>query len=426
MLVDSFEIKSGIKAHLIQNDIFKTNIACVLLTTPLKRETVTQNALLPFLLRSGTNNLKNQLEINKKLEEMYGASFDCGIDKMGDNQVLKFYIESINDNFVGNKDEMLKQTTNFILEIVFNTLIENGQFNEDILNIEKQNLKQVIESKIDDKDIYAFENCINSMYGDKGFGLYKYGFTEDISKISAKSLADSYIELINNCKIDIFISGDLKNIDIKGILENNENIKKLIARKPNYILNNESTESKQKVENIQEKREILDVAQGKLVIGLDILSKQKDIGIVALVYNAILGDGVNSMLFQNVREKASLAYSTKSKYVKQKANIFIRCGIEVDNYQKALDIIKEQLDNIKNGNFTEEDISNAKCYLISGIKAIEEEQDSEIVFYIGNEISNINMTLKQYIDVIQNITKEEIIEFANLLEYNTIYFLSNK
>lgn len=426
MLVDSFEIKSGIKAHLIQNDIFKTNIACVLLTTPLKRETVTQNALLPFLLRSGTKNLKTQLEINKKLEEMYGASFDCGIDKMGDNQVLKFYIESINDNFVGEKDEMLKHTTNFILEIVFNTLIENGQFNEDILNIEKQNLRQVIESKIDDKDIYAFENCINSMYGDKGFGLYKYGFTEDISKISAKSLADSYIELINNCKIDIFISGDLKNIDIKGILENNENIKKLVARKPKYILNNESTESKQKVENIQEKREILDVAQGKLVIGLDVLSKQKDIGTVALVYNAILGDGVNSMLFQNVREKASLAYSTKSKYVKQKANIFIRCGIEVDNYQKALDIIKEQLDNIKNGNFTDEDISNAKCYLISGIKAIEEEQDSEIVFYIGNEISNINMTLKQYIEVIQNITKKEIIEFANLLEYNTIYFLSNK
>lgn len=426
MLVDSFEIKSGIKAHLIQNDIFKTNIACVLLTTPLNRETVTQNALLPFLLRSGTKNLKTQLEINKKLEEMYGASFDCGIDKMGDNQVLKFYIESINDNFVGEKDEMLKQTINFILEIVFNTLIENGQFNEDILNIEKQNLKQVIESKIDDKDIYAFENCINSMYGDKGFGLYKYGFTEDISKITAKSLADSYIELINNCKIDIFISGDLKNIDIKGILENNANIKNLVARELKYILNNESTESKQKVDNIQEKREILDVSQGKLVIGLDVLSKQKNLGVVALVYNAILGDGVNSMLFQNVREKASLAYSTKSKYVKQKANIFIRCGIEVDNYQKALDIIKEQLDNIKNGNFTDEDINNAKCYLISGIKAIEEEQDSEIVFYIGNEISNINMTLKQYIEVIQNITKEEIIEFANLLEYNTIYFLSNK
>ena len=132
------------------------------------------------------------------------------------------------------------------------------------------------------------------------------------------------------------------------------------------------------------------------------------------------------MLFQNVREKASLAYSTKSKYVKQKGNIFIRCGIEVDNYQKALDIIREQLENVKQGNFTEEDINNAKCYLISGIKSIEEEQDSEIVFYIGNEISKLNMNLKQYIDGIEKVSKKEIIEFANMLEYNTIYFLTNK
>lgn len=197
--------------HLIQNDIFKTNIACVLLTTPLEKSTVTQNALLPFLLRSGTKNLPTQLEINKKLEERYGASFDCGIDKMGDNQVLKFYIESVNDNFVNEKDEMLKNTINLILEIVFNTFIENGKFREDILEIEKQNLKQVIESKIDDKDIYAFENCINSIYGDQGFGLYKYGYLEDIEKITAQSLAENYQNLINTCKIDIFISRDLKN-----------------------------------------------------------------------------------------------------------------------------------------------------------------------------------------------------------------------
>lgn len=426
MLENVFEIKSGIKAHLIQNDIFKTNIACVLLTVPLERENVTSNALIPFLLRSGTKNLPSQLEINKKLEEMYGATFDCGIDKMGDNQVLKFYIESINDNFTSGKDEILKDSINFILDIVFNTLIENGEFKEEILNIEKENLKQVIEGKIDDKDIYAFENCINSMYGDKGFGLYKYGYLEDISNITAKNLAEKYIDLINTCKIDIFISGNLKNENIKEVLNNNENIKQLQERKPNYILNNESTESKQKVEKPNEKQEKMEIAQGKLVIGLDVLSKLPKQNCIALVYNAILGDGANSMLFQNVREKASLAYSAKSKYVKQKSNIFIRCGIEVDNYQKALDIIKEQLANIENGNFTEEDINNAKSYLISGIKSIEEEQDSEIVFYIGNEISSSDMSLQEYIDEILSITKEEIIEFAKSLQYNTIYFLSNK
>jgi predicted Zn-dependent peptidase len=426
MLENVFEIKSGIKVHLIQNDIFKTNIACVLLTVPLERNTVTANALIPFLLRSGTKNLSSQLEINKKLEEMYGATFDCGIDKMGDNQVLKFYIESINDNFTDGKGQNLKDTINLILELVFNTLIENGEFKADVLNIEKENLKQVIEGKIDDKDMYAFENCINSMYGDKGFGLYKYGYVEDIENITAKSLATDYENLINTCKIDIFISGDLKEMNIKEMLEENENIKKLPARKANYILNNESTESKQKVDNISEIKEKMDITQGKLVIGLDIISKMDKLSIVALVYNAILGDGANSMLFQNVREKASLAYSTKSKYVKQKGNIFIRCGIEVDNYKKALDIIKEQMQNIKDGNFTDKDINDAKCYLISGIKSIEEEQDSEIVFYIGNEITDTNMSLKEYIDEIQNVTKEQIIEFANMIEYNTIYFLSNK
>jgi predicted Zn-dependent peptidase len=426
MLENVFEIKSGIKVHLIQNNIFKTNIACVLLTVPLERNTVTENALIPFLLRSGTKNLPSQIEINKKLEEMYGATFDCGIDKMGDNQVLKFYIESINDNFTDGKGQNLRETINLILDLVFNTLIENGEFKEDILNIEKENLKQVIEGKIDDKDMYAFENCINSMYGDKGFGLYKYGYVEDIEKITARSLANNYENLINTCKIDIFISGDLKEMNIKEMLEENENIKKLPERKPNYILNNESTEIKQKVENISEIKEKMDITQGKLVIGLDIVSKMENLGIVAIVYNAILGDGANSMLFQNVREKASLAYSTKSKYVKQKGNIFIRCGIEVDNYQKALDIIKEQMQNIKDGNFSDKDIDDAKCYLISGIKSIEEEQDSEIVFYIGNEITNTNMSLKEYIDAIQNVTKEQIIEFANKIEYNTIYFLSNK
>lgn len=424
MIKNIIEIKQGIKVHLIENDLFKTNIVCVLLTVPLVKENVTKNALIPFYLRSGTKNLPSQIEINKKLEEMYGASFDCGIDKMGDNQVLKFYIESINDNYTNKREDILKQTTDLLLEIVFNTNIENNSFDEDVLNLEKNNLKQVIEGKIDDKDLYAFENCINSMYGENGFGIYKYGYIEDLQNINAKNLAEHYLKLIQTAKIDIFVSGELENENVTEILNENENIQKLVPRAENYILNNEYTECKQKVDKVQEKQEKLDISQGKLVIGLDIFSRQDNLQCIALVYNAILGDGANSMLFQNVREKASLAYSAKSKYVKQKGNIFIRCGIEIQNYQKALDIIKEQLENIKSGNFTDEDIENAKCYLISGIKMIEEEQDSEIVFNIGAEISKTYTTLKEYIENINSVNKEDIIEFANKVELNTIYFLT--
>ena len=423
MIKDTFEIKQGIKAHIIENELFKTNIVCVLLTVPLTNENVTNNALIPFFIRSGSKNYNSQLEINKTLEEMYGASFDCGIDKMGDNQVLKFYIEGINDEFLPNKENLLQDMINLILELVFNTNIKNGKFDDEIFNIEKENLKQVIEGKIDDKDYYAFETCISKMYGDNGFGLFKYGKVEDIEKLDSKVIADYYKKLINTAKIDIFVAGNIVNKNIKEIINKNDNLKKLPPRSENYILNNEYTESKQKVDNIQEINEKMDITQGKLVIGLDILSKQDNLQPIALVYNSILGSGANSMLFQNVREKASLAYSARSVYIRQKGNIFIRCGIEIENYNKALNLIKEQVCNIAKGEFSDEDIENAKSYLIAGIKAIPENQDSELIFYIGAEIAKTDISLTNYIEKIQNVTREEIIEFANQMQYNTIYFL---
>ena len=184
-----FEIKRGIKIHLIKNDIFKTNLISVMLTVPIKRETVTLNALVPFLLKRGTMNLKEQGEIGKKLEEMYGASFDCGLDKTGDNHILKFYLEAINDNFLPQTDEnMLKMSIEKILEIVFNPLVENEAFKEEYVKQEKENVKRIIEGKPDNKARYAFDRCIEEMYKDQPYGLYKYGYIEDLEKITAQDL----------------------------------------------------------------------------------------------------------------------------------------------------------------------------------------------------------------------------------------------
>ena len=419
-----FEIKKGIKLHLIQNEIFKTNLISVMLTVPIKRETVTLNALVPFLLKRGTMNLKDQGEISKKLEEMYGASYDCGIDKIGDNQALKFYIETINDNYALKSENLMKQAIDLLLEIVFNPLFENNRFKEEFLDVEKVNLSKIIEAKKDNKDFYAFNNCIESMYGENGFGLYKYGYIEDIENITIDSISEYYKELVNNAKIDIYVSGNFKYEDIENIILENENIKKLQERKENFIINNSSTESKEIVENIREVKENMNITQGKLVIGLDILLNKKDMQYAGIVYNSILGDGASSFLFQNVREKAGLAYTAKSQFNRMKNNIFIRCGIEIKNYEKAIKIIKEQLENIRKGNFSEEDLKNAKMYIISGIKGIETEQDTEIVFYIGQEISRIRNTIDEYIDKINNITRENIIEVAENVQINTIYFLT--
>ncbi len=420
----SVDLKQGIRAHFIKTDQYKTDLTCIIITTALKKETVTKNALIPFILRRGNMRLENQYKINRELENLYGASFNCGIDKMGDNVVLKFYIESISNEYALNGENILKACVENLLDIVFNPIQKNGILNEEFLEVEKENLKDVIESKIDDKDSYSLDKCISNMYGENGFGLYKYGFIEDVDNITIESISEYYNWLINNSKIDIFISGNIDNNEMKNILEQNQNIKKLKPRIENYVLNNEFTEVKEIAaeKNVEEK---MNVTQGKLVIGLDITKQMENLQAIGLVYNAILGDGANSMMFQNVREKEGLAYSAKSMFVKQKLNIFIRCGIQIENYQKTVDLVRVQLDNIKNGNFTEEDIENAKKYLISGIKSIEEEQDTEMIFYIGQEISKVNMTLEEYIEKINKVSKEDIVNFADSVCINTIYFLRN-
>lgn len=422
---NTVELKQGIKAHFINTDKHKTDLSCVILTVPLKREIVTKNALIPFLLRRGTEKLPSQYEINKEMENMYGASFNCGIDKTGDNIILKFYIESIRNEFALNGENILEMNISNVLDIVFNPLKVNGKLNAEFLEIEKENLRKVISSKIDDKDAYAYERCISEMYKGEGFGLFKFGYVEDIDEITIDSITEYYNWLIDNAKIDIFISGKINDEEVKTILLNNVNIKRLNPREGYYILNNESTECKEIVEKENEFFESMNVVQGKLVLGLDVDFKDENAQCIALVYNAILGDGANSMMFQNVREKEGLAYSSKSTFIKQKMNIFVRCGIQIENYEKALNLIKIQLDNIKNGLFTDEDIEVAKVYLTSSIKNIEEEQDTEVVYYIGQELSKTNRSVEEYISRIEKVSKEDVLNIAKNVHVNTVYFLKN-
>lgn len=418
-------LKDGIKLHFIKTDIYKTDLSCIIITTPLKRDTITKLSLIPLVLRRGSMKLPDQYVMNKEMENLYGAEFNCGTDKMGDNMILKFYIESINNDYALENEDILEMNIADILDITFNPRLENGVFNKEFLETEKETLKKIIESKIDDKDTYAYDQCIAEMYGEEGFGLYKYGYAEDVDNITAEDLTDYYNWLIQNSKIDIFISGKVDEERIEKFILEDENIKKLNPRKEDYILNNQYTESKQFVENPREIFQSMNVTQGKIVLGYNIDFKEENAQAVALVYNAILGGSANSMLFQNVREKAGLAYSAKSFFVKQKMNIFIRCGIEIEKFDKAYSLIKEQVQNLKDGKFTDEDIENAKTFLISTVNIIEEEQDTEVVFYIGQEVAKTNFTPEDYIEKISNVSREDIIKLANSVYLNTMYFLKN-
>ena len=285
----------------LQSNKFKTNLCALFITVPLTKENCTKNALITSVLRRGTQNYKTQEEIAKRLEDLYGAGFNCGVDKLGEYHVLKFYLETLENTYTLNNENLLQDGINLLLDIVFNPLTQNDGFNKTYVEQEKINLKKLIESRKDNKALYAKERCLENMFIGESYGLYKYGTVEDLAKLNEKNLYEYYKELIKNCKIDLYITGNnIDNVSIPDIpskeLEKIENIH-IAPIIPNKI------------------NEVQDVTQGKLIIGLNANSLNKA---AVSMYNTILGGGANSKLFQNVREKASLAYSAGSSYIRRK------------------------------------------------------------------------------------------------------------
>ena len=392
----------------LQSNKFKTNLCALFITVPLTKKNCTKNALITSVLRRGTQDYKTQEEIAKRLEDLYGAGFNCGVDKLGEYHVLKFYLETLENTYTLNNENLLQDGINLLLDIVFNPLTQNDGFNKTYVEQEKINLKKLIESRKDNKALYAKERCLENMFIGESYGLYKYGTVEDLAKLNEKNLYEYYKELIKNCKIDLYITGNnIDNVSIPDIpskeLEKIENIH-IAPIIPNKI------------------NEVQDVTQGKLIIGLNANSLNKA---AVSMYNTILGGGANSKLFQNVREKASLAYSAGSSYIRRKNTILIQTGIEIENYDKTLEIIEKQLIDMKNGNISDEEFNSAKELIVSSIELIEESKEDMITFYFDQNLFEENLNVTEFKEMIKKVTKEDVIEVAQKIKEDTIYFLTN-
>ena len=404
---------------------FKNNEIAVFLEVPLKRETITKNAILPAVLKRGSANYTSQLEIGKVLENMYGASFNAGVEKTGESLILKFYIESLCDEYIKEKANLAEESIKLLFDIIFNPYVQNNSFSEEYVSQEKKNLADIINSRSDDKRVYAVNRCIEEMFKGEPYGLYKYGYAEDLKDITARSLYEYYLKMLKECKMYVIINGKgAENITIPQTPYDIEELKTIVDTSKKENKNQKKIE--QTNHNQSEEKAVteeLDVTQGKLMIGLDVDSNNK---FATSMYNVVLGGSANSKLFQNVREKASLAYSASSSYIRRKNAIIIKTGIELKNYEKTLSIIRAQLQDMKDGKITDDEVKSAKQLATSSLKMIPESQDETITFSLDQDMYGENLTVEEYIKKVEAVTKEQIIDVANKVKINTIYYLKDK
>lgn len=401
----------------IKSNKFVTNAIAIYLTTKLDKETMTMNSLIPEILKRGTENYKTQLEISKKLEDMYGTVFNFSREKVGNFYVMKFYISTLENRYLPEEFNLAQEGINLLADIIFNPLKEDGFFNATYVEQEKENMKKEIESRKDDKDAYAYSRALEELMGDDPCGAFIYGDIEHLEKIDNKNLYEYYRKLIKECKIDIFVNGfDAEEISVPEVMKEygDSNFEKLSNEVKRKLL--------KEVDEPKKVTDTLDVTQGKIDIGLRVSDEDK---YAILVYNQILGGDANSKLFQNVREKNGLAYTVRSTYSKYNNFIMIRTGIQLENFDKCLNVIEEQLADLQNGKITEKEITDAKECIYAALREINESQLATINFEYARETLADEDSVEDKKKKIEAVSIDDVIKVAKGTSVNLIYYLTN-
>lgn len=411
-------INDNITLNYIPMDKLKTTSIGMYIHRPLKKEEASYNAILPHILKRGNRVLENTQEIAKYLQNLYGAKFSAGISKKGDSQILCFEGETISDKYAPGGEALTSGLLKLILDSVFG---QKESFAEEIFEQERTNSITKIENIINDKRVYAIYRCQEEMAKGDPFSVPRLGYVEDMKKMTKEELYSYYKELIVSSKINIYVCGDADLLGIEGA------IKSAIA---GYQFKNAEMPKSQILkakENVNDVTERLDVTQGKLAIGFltDVASTDEDY-YKLVVANAIFGGGAQSKLFNNVREKLSLAYYAGSMLDKYKGMLLVNAGIEFDNFKKAYDETLVQLDEVKNGNITDLEIESSKMFLINSLVTTYDDQMALISFYLNQKVAGTNADIEDCIEKIKVVTKEDVARIIKKVHLDTVYFLAGE
>lgn len=407
--------------YKINNEKFKSIYFSVNFTMPVNQKQISDNSLLSAILGKSCDKYKTQKEMQKYLYSLYGANFDVGIERFGDLYNIEFRCECINKEFLPGKEDVVNEVLEFLYNIIYKPDIKNNTFNKEIIQREKEFVLNKIREVKDDKLRYGVRKMEELMCKNEPFSIYVYGDEEDILKITEEDLYKRYKEVINNSAITVIVSGNLSGYDDIETRINNIFGNKLTSNLDYKELICDKKEKHQKEEIIESQ----ETTQSVLTYGLRIKNINSNDFYKLSVYNALLGGTPSSKLFQNFREKESLAYTVRSRYYRFKDIIIIYAGIQKENYEKAKKVLENEINLIKEGKVTDEEFNASKQSIISNLKEWNDSKIALSKMFISNMFATKSNTLEleDMINNMNKVTKQDVIDIANNIAIEKIFFL---
>ena len=417
-----YVLSDGAEGLFIKNERFNTTSVSFNFYLPLSADTAAAYALLPFILTTCGAEYPDFSVLNFKLSRLYGARLEASAEKLGDFQLLRMRISVINDKYTFDSESLLKRAIDMLLSLIFKPKTENGAFCEEDLSREKRKAIEHIKGEISEKRIYAKNRLIEEMYKGNAYGVPKCGTVEDVEKITGESLYKAWEDMLKKAFVRVQVIGaSIPPRLFETVAESFENINRC------EITDCKTSEPTAAVQEPKEIIERMAVKQGKLVMGFSSdMCGDDDISLPLMVTTDIFGGGPYSRLFANVREKMSLCYYCSASAVRQKGLVTVDSGVEAENAEKAQKEISDQLDAVKNGEFTDFEF---EASLKSLRDSLNSYNDSQVLLDTWYALKAGNRTLYSPEEIaakVAEITREDIVNAAKGIKLHTVYKLLPK
>lgn len=408
--------KTSYKLHLIKTSKFRTTTIRVILKDELKKENITKRNVLADLITYSTYNYKTRKELVEKCQDLYSVQLYTRDYRIGNYNTINITMSFLNEKFTepGMEEESIK----LLGEILFNLNVKDEKFDYDSFNFIKRSNEQVIGTIKEDPVKYSAIRMLEEMGPNEPFSYHEFGYIDDLNQIDNENIYEYYQDVISKSIVDIYVIGDYDSIEMESYFHKYMKFKTFKREKKNLIIEHSKYLKTPKII-----KEDFDSNQSKLTIGCKIKNlTERERNYVLSLYNIILGSSPKSKFFKNIREKHSLCYYISSSLNKLDNILLIRSGISNKNFDKITSLIKKEMKDIEKGNFTDEDLEDAKNIYITRMNEILDNQDAIIDTFIASDTFNLG-TIDERCEEIKTITKDEIIKLSKKVKMDTIFLL---
>ncbi|MCI8601674.1 MAG: insulinase family protein [Oscillospiraceae bacterium] len=414
-------IGDGVHFSHLKMGRFKVNYLAANLVLPLTRETITETVLVAMMLEKSTKDYPTYQLFSKKLGRMYGASAGSTVQKIGDRLIVTLNISALDDSFALAGEALLDQSAEVLCSMLLNPMVEGGAFDATTLALQRLALQDAIEAEINEKRRYAIGKTVQLMLAGEPGGLSRLGYLEDLETLTPERAAKAWERMLRTAQIEIFQVGmGEKDAAVRRFERAFAGIQRQPLPPAETVIRRRGGELRRPVEHFE-------VAQSKLCLGLrtDIRPEEPAVNAMRML-NAVLGGPPTSKLFQKVREEMGLCYYSASQYNRTKGILLIDCGVAHEDIAAAEKAILQQVDDLRAGAFTDEEMEYARLSLQNDFHSLGESPYSLAGYYLGQALQGTARTPEEECAAISAVGREDIAAAAARLELDTIYLLTAK